>query len=378
MTKSNPGTVRRMTANFFSLLLLLFLSPVLMAQSAGTSPAGGRIWGYSFGDLIYKAQGDTLYWGNTEYASLEEKTIGSNLRRLFLGYDAPLAENLKARFLVEGRAGTTTREGRFGLAIVTGYFEWNKVVKFIPNSSLKVGLIPTPIFALPEKKWGYRSVEKDALDLRGWGKTIDQGASFSGDFNRKQSAGFSVMVGNGSGNRPEIDKYLEYSASLYKKLWQNQFTIEILGEYMRKSPEARQAFVRCFLSVEKPTWTFGAEVSQALTQEVVSATVQPVNPLSVSLFFSNKLGFLGENWRSFFRYDFYNPATQYHPEGTYASPAQHYNEHSYWVGLHYILKEKVNLMPNLIINQYQRKNDRVVKRISDVVPRVTVYFLFGD
>lgn len=359
-------------------LSLAFICFVFASNAQTTSEPKNRIWGYAFGDLIYKAQGDTLYWGNTEYAGLEEKTIGSNLRRLFLGYDSKITENIKARVLVESKANTTTKEGRFGLAVIYGCMEWEQVLSFIPNSRARIGLIPTPIFALPEKTWGYRSVEKDALDLRGIGKVIDQGFSLSGDFNKKKTAGFSLMVGNGTGNKPGIDKYLEYYASLYTKLWKNQLTIELLGDFVRKTPDTRQAFVRSFVSIEKPLWTFGIEASQALTEEEVSGGIKQVNPLSFSLFLSNRLGLLGENWRSFVRYDFYNPATKYDSEGGYASPSQHYDEHSYWFGLHYKMKEKINFMPNIIVNQYKPKNSDVVKRKADIVPRLTVYFQFGD
>jgi hypothetical protein len=366
---------RKPTLLTYTTICIWIMPFLLMAQSTEQK---NRIWGYSFGDFVYKAQGDTLYWGNTEYAGLEEKTIGTNLRRLFLGYDSKISENIKARVLVESKATTTTREGRFGLAIIYGCLEWDNILPAIPNSKARIGLIPTPIFALPEKTWGYRSVEKDALDLRGLGKVIDQGASFSGDFNRDKTAGFTVMVGNGSGNKPTIDKYLEYFASVYKKFWNNQVTVEVLADFMRKSPDANQAFVRSFVSLEKPKWTFGAEVSQAFTEETVSGEIKSVNPLSVSVFLSNKLGILGENWRSFVRYDFYNPVTKYQAAGVYESPSEHYDEHSYWMGLHYKVKEKINFMPNIIINQYKAKNDVVVKRKADVVPRFTVYFQFGD
>ncbi|MGB5050745.1 MAG: hypothetical protein WBO46_17510 [Caldilineaceae bacterium] len=365
---------------FWLLVLLFSLSfyQLSFAQTRSEPTPKNRIWGYSFGDVIYKAQGDTLYWGNTEYAGLEEKTIGTNLRRLFLGYDSKITENIKARVLVESKATTTTKEGRFGLALIYGHLEWNNIVPAIPNSTVRIGLIPTPIFALPEKSWGYRSVEKNALDLRGIGKVIDQGASFSGDFNHDKTAGFTVMVGNGTGNKPGIDKYLEYYASLYRKLWDNQVTVEILGDYMKENEETGHAFVRGFLSIEKPLWTFGTEVSQVYSKELVSGYSQHVNPRLLSVFLSNKLGFFGKKWRSFLRYDFYDPATKYLPGGTYTSPSQHYNEHSFWFGLHYTYNEKINLMPNIIVNRYERKNNIVVKRKSDIVPRITVYFQFGD
>jgi hypothetical protein len=186
------------------------------------------------------------------------------------------------------------------------------------------------------------------------------------------------MVGNGTGNKPGVDKYLEYYGSLYKKLWNNHITIEILGDYMRKSPVAKQSFIRSFISVEEPKWTFGAEVSKVFAEEEVSGKIQAVNPFSFSFFLSNQLGFLGENWRSFIRYDFYNPVTEYHDSEIYGNASQHYNEHSYWLGLHYKFHERINFMPNIIINQYTRKSHLVVNRKADIVPRVTVYYLFGD
>ncbi len=361
-----------------AILISICFCQLSIAQTRSETTPKNRIWGYSFGDVIYKAQGDTLYWGNTEYAGLEEKTIGTNLRRLFLGYDSKITENIRARVLVESKATTTTREGRFGLALIYGHLEWNNIVPAIPNSTVRIGLIPTPIFALPEKSWGYRSVEKNALDLRGIGKVIDQGASFSGDFNEDKTAGFTVMVGNGSGNKPGIDKYLEYYASVYRKLWDNQVTIEILGDYMKENEVTDHAFIRGFLSVEKPLWTLGTEVSQVYSKELVSGYSQNVNPRLVSVFFSNKLGFIGENWRSFLRFDYYDPSTNYKSNGIYNNPSEHYFEHSFWFGLHYGYKGKINIMPNIIVNHYKRKNNTVVKRISDVVPRITVYFQFGD
>lgn len=372
-------TVKVKKLEFLFILALIGSLPInANCQNAGASLQKGRIWGYSFGDCIYKAEGDTLYWGNTEYAGLEKKTIGANLRRLFIGYDSPISEKLRVKTLVESKANTTTKEGRFGLAVIFGFLEWDDILKFLPNSKARIGLIPTPIFALPEKTWGYRSVEKDALDLRGIGKVIDQGFSISADLNKQKTAGFTIMVGNGTGNRPGVDKYLEYYASVYQKLWKNQFTVELLADYVRKSPAAKQSFLRGFVSIEKPLWTLGLEVTQSLSDEEVTGEIQAVNPLSASVFLSNRLGFLGDKWRSFLRYDFYNPATKYQPTGIYGSPSQHYDEHSVWLGLHYRYHEKVNFMPNLIVNEYKRKNENIVQRKRDIVPRLTVYFLFGD
>ena len=225
-----------------------------------TSAPKGRLWGYSFGDFIYKVQGDTLYWGKTEYAGLKKNSIGSNLRRLYLGYDYKITENFVAKVLMEGTGTTLTSDGKFTFAIKTGYLEWNNFVSFLPNASVKLGLIPTPIFNFPEKTWGYRSVEKDALDLRGLGKLVDQGFSFSTDFDKDKNSGLTFFMGNGTGNKPGIDKYLEYSGSIYKKFYHHQITLELMGDYLQKNEQESTAILRGFFSIEKPSWTYGMEL----------------------------------------------------------------------------------------------------------------------
>jgi len=363
----------------YIIMLGLFSSGMVVGQTEKTSPLQkGRIWGYIFGDMIYKAAGDTLVWGKTQYAGIEKHALGADLRRLYLGYDYDINEDFSVKVLFEGSAGVTMPSGKFGLSIKTGYLEWKNVLPFIPNSSFKVGLIPTPIFSFPEKTWGYRSIEKEALDLRGLGRSVDQGVSLSGSFDKNNRSGFTFLVGNGTGNKPGVDKHLELSGSLFKKLANDHISIEVMGDYLRKDERTQRAVTRGFFSVQQPGWTFGTEVSSVFNTETVSGELKDVNSLLLSVFFSNNLSFLGDNWRSFVRYDFYDPDLDYHAEAIYESPSQHYNEHAIWVGLHYKLEQKINIMPNVVINSYTKKNENLIDRTSTVVPRITVYFLFGD
>ncbi|MDZ7614497.1 MAG: hypothetical protein U5K51_12930 [Flavobacteriaceae bacterium] len=133
--------------------------------------------------------------------------------------------------------------------------------KFIPNSKLRMGLIPTPLFAFPEKVWGYRSVEKEALDLRGFGNSSDQGASLEGNFDKNGNSGFTAMIGNGSGNKPIANKYLEYYLSVHKRFFDKKLNVELMMDYKRLNTEQERILFRTFGSYELPNFRFGVEIS---------------------------------------------------------------------------------------------------------------------
>ena len=361
------------------LFLLLFVYNSAVAQDAKKEDfkPSGKIWGYMFGDVFYKAGGDTLLFGKSEYAGNEKNAIGAKLRRVYFGYDYNISPKWSTRFLLETTASTTTPGGNFGVVVKLGYLQYKNVFKFIPNSKLSVGLIPTPVFAFPEKSRGYRSVEKEALDLRGLGNSVDQGASFEGNFDKKGTSGFTVMIGNGSGNKPTVGKYLEYYLSVHKKFFKNRLNLEVMLDHKKIDKELNKTLLRGFVSYEVPKFRVGIEISPNFIDEKVIVGTQKVEahtqPLLTSFFASPKLH---KNVWMFLRYDYLNPDLNYNKDYKYANTAQNYDENLFIAGLQIIIHEKVNIMPNLYINTYNKKKDAVVDRKADFVLRTTVYFIF--
>lgn len=348
------------------------------AASAQSTQPKGHIWGYTFGDMYYKVGGDTLYWGKAEYAKTEKGALGGKLRRLYFGYDYAISDKLSARVLMESNASNVTGNGKFGFAVKLGMLEWKNAVPGIPGSTVRVGLIPTPVFAFPEKAWGYRSVEKEALDLRGFSQSADQGISFSGNFDEQGSSGFVLMVGNGDGNKPGSDKYLEYYGSVFKKFLDGALSLEVMANYKNFGNDMSRAIIRGFLSIERKHWRLGAEVSQSLLdQSFEGKGIVTTKPLLASVFFTNDLPFIGEHARLFLRYDLFDPDTNYDPALSY-EVSKNYDEHLFLAGLHFTPHPKVNIIPNLYVNIYEPKKDGIVERKPDVVLRTTLYYRFGD
>lgn len=341
----------------------------------------GKVWGYTFGDVIYKVGGDDQTFGDSEFADMEKEVLGGKLRRIYLGYDYNLSSKWSTRLLLESNASTSTSDGKFGLVVKLGYLEYKNFLSAVPNSKLRVGLIPTPVFAFPEKSWGYRSVEKEALDIRGLGSSTDQGISFEGSFDQAGTSGFTVMVGNGVGNKPVTRKYLEYYLSVHKRFFDKKLNLEFMLDYKKVDEELNRMLLRGFASYSVPYFRAGLEVSPNFVDERVTFNSNTIStetkPLLLSSFVSPKL--LENTWL-FLRYDFFDPDMDYNSEYTYDDFAQNYNEHLFIAGvqieIHNKLDHNISIMPNIHINAYDKKTPDVIGRDADVVLRTTVYYNF--
>jgi hypothetical protein len=334
----------------------------------------GNVWGYVFGDAYYKAAGDTALWGQGQYASVPTRMQGGQLRRLYLGYDYRFSPSFSSRVLLEADDNFLINNAH-GVYIKLGYLDWKNLV---PNATLSVGLIPTPVFAFPERQWGYRSVEKEALNLRGLGRSVDQGVSLSGAFDNEGRYGYTLMVGNGSGNRIDVDRFLEYYSSLYTRLLDRRLSLEAMANHKYQGNGRSRTIIRGFAGYEGKGFTLGSEIAQTLDRAVpLAGGSVDVNPLIISGFASVQLPFISDKLRLFARYDHFDPDLNFSDGLAYRNVAQYYTEGTIIGGLHYRAAENVNIMPNIWINTYSdKRNGDAISRKADVVFRTTLYFAF--
>lgn len=377
------------TSNQFNFVNLIVLLTLVLFNFVGNAQEteedfkpNGKIFGYIFGDVLYKAGGDTLTFGRSEFAKEEKNAIGGKLRRVYFGYDYNLAEQWSVRFLLEGNSGITTNKNDFTTKIKLGYLQYKMNNSSIfHNAKINVGLIPTPTFALPQKKWGYRSVEKEALDLRGLGSSVDQGVSIEGDFTEKGIFGYYVMVSNGVGSKPEVNKNLQYHLSIFTHLFDDKLTLETFANYVKDKNNLNKVVTRQFISYNTDNFRFGFEGSKNFieefgTQNDISKTKE-LQPLLLSGFASTRLS---KNIWGLIRYDYFDPDTKFKSDFTYFDPAQNYNEHLFIAGLeieiHNKDNHKISIFPNIYVNAYDKKKPDVVSRDADVVLRTTLYYNF--
>jgi hypothetical protein len=162
-------------------------------DSASEEPKPGKISGYIFGDYYYfprhrdaKFDGQNGFW----------------FRRVYLSYDRDLGTAWTSRVRLELNSPSLQEpQDRLRPYLKDAYLRWTK-----GSHSLLFGLSPSPTLDLVEGFWGFRHLEKTALDLHRWADSRDTGLAAKGTFDKGKKFGYHAMVGTGTGTRNEVDK----------------------------------------------------------------------------------------------------------------------------------------------------------------------------
>ena len=346
------------------LLAVMMLSSFTNSQEKKPVETGGKVWGYVFGDYFFKASGDST-GSATQYSPYSNSSQGFEIRRAYLGYDYTFNDKFSSQILLEGNDKILTNT-RLGLFIKTAFVEW----KAFERVSFSIGLIPTPTFswALNEKAWNYRSIEKTIIDMRGLGNASDLGVAARGKFDKAGNYGFGLMIGNGNGQRPEINKFKKYYGTLFAKPVKG-LQMEVYGDYEPAADEKNKTTLKGFVGYTYEKFNFGVEVFQQ-TQKNAGGTDIDAVPFGISGFIWGNL--LGRENKSilnvFARYDMYDPNTKNDSVG--------YKENFITIGLDYMPIENVHFMPNVWVNSYKAKNTSAAERKADIVARMTFFFVF--
>jgi len=76
------------------------------------------------------------------------------------------------------------------------------------------GEVKTPTLENSEDFWAYRSVEKSILDIQGLTPSSDFGLEAKGFADPGQHVGDSAMVGDGTGQKPDTDRFKKWYLSV--------------------------------------------------------------------------------------------------------------------------------------------------------------------
>ena len=157
-----------------------------------------------YADYFYNVQRDSAIASFPNAATGGSKSSnGFQFRRIYFTYDYAIASDIASRFRLEADESALTSDGKIGMFVKDAYVQWKNV---FGRTNLMFGIQPTPAFEVSEGVWGYRSLQKTILDLRGMVGSRDFGVSLRGTVGESGSLGYWLMVGNGTGNRPEADK----------------------------------------------------------------------------------------------------------------------------------------------------------------------------
>lgn len=339
----------------------------------------GVFGGQFFGDVAYKASADSLKRGNTEYAGMPAKQSLFNIRRMYLTYNYFISPKFTSELVLAYEGQTPTSSTR-NIFVKYLNVKWSNVFK---RTDLLFGQLRIPFIINVESLYGYRSIEKMVADMRGVSSSSDLGIAVQGRINKKENLSYSVILANGTGVRPENDKYKRLYTNLNGKFLKNTLNVDLNYSYELASPsihKSRHSY-KASIVYKTPQITIGTDCYNDNLMHYANAVpwqltdTVPVNESAIGLsFFVNKK--LSDKFTSFARYDYYNPDTKYNAKDTYINPYNTNTEGFFTAGLDFHPVQNVHIMPNVWYNHYHNKivaaNIPGISK-ADVVYRLTIW-----
>jgi hypothetical protein len=292
--------------------------------------------------------------------------------------------------------GDLTANGKLSFYIKYANLRWKNIWK---GTDLVIGQAVTPAFSLIEEPiWAYRSVERTITDIRRM-PSFDLGVALQGKFDPQHgNYGYNIMIGNGSGARPETNKFKHLYGNVYAKFLDRRLVLSAFADYERLnwSPGFHhfRNMLKGFAAYTTPGFTVGIEAFVnhgvqdviGIHQDVGGNRFDTLNAdaTGVSTFFRGAL--LKDKLYYFARYDRYNPDTKYNASyyQSYKALSSSYEpnnkEQFITAGLDFTPIKNVHFMPNIWYNRYVSERSDVngaERHDHDLVYRMTFYYVFG-
>lgn len=328
-----------------------------------------------FGDYFYNISRDSNIDSlNNTVLTGKKDFNGFQFRRIYFTYDYKISETFDTRFRLEADQSANTNNGKIGVAVKDAYIRWKNI---FTGSDIILGLQPPPAFEISEAVWGYRSLEKTILDLRGIVSSRDLGISLKGMFDNSGNINYWIMIGNNSGNSPEVDKYKRFYGHVYYKPFTN-FNVTLYGDLkIRPSVKVNSVTLNnndittAFFAgySEKDKFSVGAESFLQMREngfvETTSSSLiyQTRNALGLSVFgsyyFSSITG-------AVVRFDHFDPNI----DSDFSGDSRNF----YILSFIYKPDPAVSLMPNVLIETYESADGNNYD--ASVTGRITFYYSF--
>ncbi len=368
---------------------LISLLLTALVFGVGSVPAQGKFSGYMFGDYFYNVARDTSFRSTGQkYAAIggQKDLQAFQFRRIYFTYDNDISEKFTSRFRLEADGSALTSNGKITTFVKDAYLKWKNI---FAGSDLIFGLQPTSAYEISEGVWGYRSLEKTIMDLRGIVPSRELGISLRGKL-AENLANYCVTLSNNStsssipnGTVADNDKFKRYSVQFQvmpTKEWQFTAYGSILARpntnalKSTTSPPATVGNNTTNLALfagynQKDIFTIGVEGFLSTTANAIpnsdTTGLAAANTLGLSLFGTANLT---PELVAIGRYDYFDPNT----DSRYKGDLRNY----VILGLAYKADKNVQIIPNVQYESYQSLPNGGRSIDASVTARITFYYVF--
>jgi len=370
---------------------MLAVSTLFILLGLSVAVGQSKFGGYMFSDYYYNVARDANFTGLSNSALSSNSPGGTALqafqmRRVYFTYDNDISEQFTTRFRLEVDQAANASNGKIGSFVKDAYIKWKNIFS---GSDLIFGIQPPPAYEVSEAAWGYRSLEKTIMDLRGIVSSRDQGISLHGKITNDGMINYWVMLANNSANSPETDKYKRYYAHVQLKPTTNlQATLyvdykdaaDVLNSYTKNTVSNAALTTAVFLGYSEPfSYNIGIEgflqsTSNAL-KDTSAKTYNDKSAIGISVFGSFNII---PELAVVARYDNFNPSSDnnskdpvHYGTGTAGNLARNY----IIAGLSWKVDKNVSIIPNVLYETYEAPKGGTTPDAS-VTARLTLYYIF--
>jgi len=224
------------------------------------------------------AFGDYYYLASSHDSSLAKRN-GFWIRRIYLTYTGQIDQSFSYRLRFEMNNKGDFSSTKLYPFVKDAYLKWTK-----GNSNIYMGISPSPTFAMVEKIWGYRAVEKSALNFQKMGKSRMFGLAYLW---RYDSIRLHAGLSNGKGNASDDNtgKKMMLSIGYFPK---TGILFEVYGDFDDRDNGAYWSTWQTFIGYQNTK--FRGTILIAAQKRHSGGDEDDVNINVVSFFGALKLG----------------------------------------------------------------------------------------
>ncbi len=266
--------IKRLSGLLFPILLSLFLSLDIYAQSDSSFTPHGKPFALIFSDVSYTTNKE----GNSK---------AFELTRAFLGYEYSFSRNISSKINID-LADPGVGELKM-TAVIRNAFVQYKNNKF----SVRFGMIDVDQFILQQAQWGYRYIYKSFQDAYKYSPPSDLGAAF--EYSPAKIISFDLSILNGEGyKKVQVDSIFKTTFGIILRPF-NGFVLRGYADMMKK--DYAQTSLSFLAGYNRKKFKTGIEYNMQKNKDMIDG-----NDLSgLSVYAS--LG-LSDKFSLFTRYDY--------------------------------------------------------------------------